>query len=300
MIWHDYSPTPRPGIRVTDIDIMESTIYRLIGRIDLRRGWEAGAFTADEMDKRLRMLGWKEEDAADLGDALRRAALLPEIGRVIDDCKRKYVEGYITKNILKADLKALLTHPELVEYHLADAEADREIRIKRAQLKHWRDAFMKEIIDEAMLEAYVEEILVDETQRILFLDDVYLEKHRKPRPIPGLTLRLSRAKGRVAILRERVERYRENISELETIIKETADVYDAQIAKKEVALAIEVEPERIARLEADIRILRERKEAKLASLHAKLTTYQRLLREVEISLSLAEEEVGLLEVKVGG
>jgi len=279
---------------------MESTIYRLIGRIDLRRGWEAGAFTAEEMDKRLRMLGWKEEDATVLGDALRRAALLPEIGRIIDDCKRKYVEGYIAKDTLRADLEALLTHSELVEYHLADAEADRDIRIKRAQLKYWRDAFMKDIIDEPTFEANIEQILVDETQRMLFLDDVYLDKHRKPRPIPGLDLRLSRAKARVAILRERVERMRENIEEQKVIIKETEDVFDAQITKKEVALAVEVVLKKRVKLMADIKILKERKEAKLAALQAKLTSLERVLTELEISLALAEEEVGLLEEKVAG
>lgn len=61
LVWLDYSPTPRPGIAKSDLEILAGLQKTLMPRVDLRRGFELGRLSREDLEARFRWLGYEDD-----------------------------------------------------------------------------------------------------------------------------------------------------------------------------------------------------------------------------------------------
>jgi len=129
LMWHDYMPTPRPGIGVSDVDIMLGTQYSLPGRIDYRWMWEWGAIDDAGLRRGLELEGLHPEWRERILQGWRGMLLREETMGVVRELERDYVDGWISE----AELREALAQ-------LGIPATRREFYIRRALLRRTREA----------------------------------------------------------------------------------------------------------------------------------------------------------------
>ena len=181
IFWHDYMPDPRPGIGKSDLTIMRGLLKTLIPRVDLRRGWELGELTDEDLDQRYETLGY-EEDAPLMARIQKRVALQAEITKLLDNAKKDHVAGFNTEEQLRLTISDLGYGPAIVDIHVADAVEDRERSFKKRMLDLWEDQYMKDLITDEQLRDYVTDMVLDPDSLQVFLEETYLKKYKAPKP----------------------------------------------------------------------------------------------------------------------
>ena len=73
LVLHDYKPEPRPGMDISDQELMSRLFKTRIPRVDVRRGFKLGAIDEDEMLARYKRLGF-EDDAPLMSQIQKQAA----------------------------------------------------------------------------------------------------------------------------------------------------------------------------------------------------------------------------------
>jgi len=179
IVWHDYSPMARPGTTKSDLEIMRGLIKTLIGRVDLRRGYELGRLSFDDMVERFEWLGY-EEDSRLMAEIQARTALDAEIGKLRDNAKADFVKGYVDENELRETLKQLGYGPDIVEYHIQDAVQDRRRSYLDDMTAYLKDAYIKNYITtEEELETELSKIIKIPDVVALEVDRAYIQKMGK-------------------------------------------------------------------------------------------------------------------------
>jgi SOS response regulatory protein OraA/RecX len=182
LVWHDYKPEPRPGIHISDRDIMSELVWDLPGRIDLRWMWESGAITEEEAKKMLKMTGLHPDwiDKTVLGWKLY--LFREEVGKVIQQAITDRAEGWITDDEFRERLRKLGVIEERIEYYLAAAKAREERELRKERLKIAIEAFRRDLITKEEFEEMLRGLGLSE-ERIKNI--VILEEFRKmPKPKP--------------------------------------------------------------------------------------------------------------------
>jgi len=181
MVWHDYKPEARPGIGKSDLAILKGIEKALIGRVDLRRGYELGRLSKADLVERFRWLGF-EDDAELIAEIQIRAAMDAEIGKLRDNAKTDFIKGYIVEKDLRTTLEALGYGPDVVEFHVQDAVQDRERSRKDLLVNNYIDAYVKGLIDtEDELQALLGEVIVDPDLVQAKVEDAYITRYKKPK-----------------------------------------------------------------------------------------------------------------------
>lgn len=182
IVWWDYSPTRRPGISKNDLTIMAGLIKTLIPRVDLRRGWELGAISDEELLKRYQLLGY-EDDAELMAEIQKREAMRSLITKLVEDSRRDFIEGFIDEDTLRANLKALSLKDEIIEFHIEDAKADREREYKKDLVDLYIDSFVKDYPgwDEDALRSSLQQVIVIPDVVDLLVSKAVIRKFRRPR-----------------------------------------------------------------------------------------------------------------------
>jgi len=180
IVWHDYSPEPRPGIGKSDLDILRGLLKMPIPRVDLRRGWELGAIPDDELVKRFEWLGY-EDDAPLMARIAKMEALEAERNRLIDNVKRDYAGGYISEVDLRARLGELGVPSYVAEYHASDALEDRERKHKADLTDLYVDTFVKDYPgwSEDALRTALAEVIVESEVIDLLVAKAIIRKYRR-------------------------------------------------------------------------------------------------------------------------
>ncbi len=152
-------------IRPEDIPNLRKLTWKRPGRIESRWMFRWGEIDATDLRDFLIDDGLDPEYADSVAAAMAKNQFLSDINREVANIKADYAKGYIVESTLRSDLAALGFRPEIVEYHMIDAVADRERSIRDDQLSTLRSQYARGAItmDEVLAEA--EKIIMDKDIR---------------------------------------------------------------------------------------------------------------------------------------
>ena len=153
----------------------------------LRAQYSRGAITlaaaiagAEEIivDKEARD-AWVEELPTSKQVMIVEETFTTEANRLVTNAKYDYVRGYLEKPALVSRLQLLGLPDAVIEYHVMDADEDRQRKRSDDRLIVIKDMWMKDVeTDFNKIEEWVKEIIVDGEARTLWLQDAYFDKFR--------------------------------------------------------------------------------------------------------------------------
>ena len=174
LILNDIAPEHIPHLRALSWD--------LPGSIEARWMFRWGKIGVDELGELLKAGGLKPEWVPRVASAVATNQFLSDIGALETNIKADLRDGLILEPVARVDLLALGYPEDFVEFHIADALHDREIRYKKTRVGTLEDYYQGDIINIDELEAHGEKIIVDTTTRGLWLDEQYFKKIGRERP----------------------------------------------------------------------------------------------------------------------
>lgn len=104
-----------------------------------------------------------------------------EVNRLVANAKYDAVRGYIEKPALVSRLQLLALPEAVIEFHVMDAEEDRVRAHRDKSLTHIEEGYVDDLISWEDVQAMAGEILVDEAAYDIWLDGVWLNKHKAVR-----------------------------------------------------------------------------------------------------------------------
>jgi len=104
-----------------------------------------------------------------------------EVNRLVTNAKYDRVAGYKRKEDFVSRLTLLGLPSEVIEYHIMDAEEDRQRKHSDKQLAVIEEGYVDDLISWEDVESMAKPILVDDEAYNIWLDGVYLNKHKAVR-----------------------------------------------------------------------------------------------------------------------
>ena len=108
-----------------------------------------------------------------------------EVNRLVANAKYDYVRGYIKKDALVSRLTLLDLTDAVIEFHVMDADEDRNRRHLDKRLAIVEEGYIDDLITWDAVKLMAGEILVDPDAYEIFLDEVWLNKHKAARVAAG-------------------------------------------------------------------------------------------------------------------
>jgi len=150
IVWHDYKPEPRPGIHLSDVDLMLQLTYRLPDKLDARWMLRWGVITREEFENIIKAAGYHPDWLSKIAQAEYLNMLLDERTAVKSALESLYVAGMIGAEVLRQKLR---------EIHFLDDEIN--YLIQRADLR-LREELVKDAIAALKTALRYEKITLEE------------------------------------------------------------------------------------------------------------------------------------------
>jgi hypothetical protein len=141
-------------------DKLINIAYRLIPRIDLRRGWEAGLISDEELPLRYEALGYSPEDAVTEAGLQKRFALTGEIGDLERMTKTRFKAGFITRDQAAEELRALKFAEDRIQMRLSYYDLEASYEYSKELLDIIEDDYVKGKLTDEEFEHAVRQIVV--------------------------------------------------------------------------------------------------------------------------------------------
>jgi len=125
IVWHDYKPTPRPGISKSDVDIMNELIYRIPDKLDARWMLRWGVINRDEYKELRKKNGLHPDWIEKVTEAEFLNNLVDERSAVKTAIASLYVAGYFPEDVIRSVLSELKFIPEEIDLLLRQNEYKR-------------------------------------------------------------------------------------------------------------------------------------------------------------------------------
>jgi len=165
LVLHDYKPEPRPGIKTSDSALAAGLVWDRPGRIDARWLFRWGEIDVTGLRDLLVDDGLDPAYADQVARATAKNQYMSDINREIANIKADYARGYSVEATLRGDLGALGLRSEIVEFHIADALADRVRSIRDEELRTLRAQYARGAMTLADVIAAVTMVIIDKEAR---------------------------------------------------------------------------------------------------------------------------------------
>jgi hypothetical protein len=137
LVWQDFKPTPRPGIHLSDVDIMLETQYDLPGRIDTRWLLEWGKISPAEAARLIEAGGMHPEWAPKLAEVYLLNQLRDELNRLRTVLMEQRKEGFLSKAALESRLRKLSFASHVIQATLTWADEMATWESVKEQADEW-------------------------------------------------------------------------------------------------------------------------------------------------------------------
>jgi len=148
LVWYDYSPEPRPGIGVSDVDIMLKTQYDLPGRIDARWMYEWGHIDKETLREIIKMRGIDPAWVDRVTDAEATNIMREEIMGLIREAITDRRDGWINDEEFTNRLRDLGIPQERIDYYLSRAKSAYAREYREEQARIFSEQFQRCILTE--------------------------------------------------------------------------------------------------------------------------------------------------------
>jgi hypothetical protein len=135
LVYHDYLPQEH--------DWLIKAAYQVMPRVDLRRAWEAGLISDEELERRMRWTGYSPQDARLEAATQRRIATKTEVEDLLKEHEHLYVEGLIEEADLRAAYMEMGVAGQLVDLRLQALRMRREREARANQIRTALDMYRR-------------------------------------------------------------------------------------------------------------------------------------------------------------
>lgn len=178
--YNDYRPTARPGVRVSELEIVKGLSKYNLPYRQLGYAWDLGELDTPGLVDRFRKLGY-EEDAELMASIAISRVVNTEMNRIRTELVTDFKEGQITEATFRANLAETGMGPDRIDYLAAYAKKRRDREYNTALLAYWKDAYTKDLLDDARLLEYAKLIIIDAKSLDLYLKEAFVAKYKKPK-----------------------------------------------------------------------------------------------------------------------
>jgi len=163
-------------------DMLIKLAWRLPGAIETRWMYRFGEISVEAIEDLLVKDGLDPEWAPRAARAIAKNQFTSEITKLVTNAKADYVKGYSLEDQLRADLRALEIPETWIDYHVADAVADRERAHKDDLVSIYVDAWRKDLIpSEENFRELLGTVIVNPDVIDAIAEREYVRKFKKPK-----------------------------------------------------------------------------------------------------------------------
>jgi len=180
IVWHDYKPEPRPGIALSDKDIMSQLAYELPGRIDARWMLRWGIIDTQRHKELTKMRGIHPDWLDDVSEAEWMNMLIDERTALRTIYVRQFRIGVIDEEELRRKLRACYYSQRECEWIIQRAKVEYELDELEDRLRATKEAFRRDLVSkEEYLQILLKEGIPEERARLIVDAEAY---KKLPRP----------------------------------------------------------------------------------------------------------------------
>ncbi len=265
--------------------------YRLPGRVEARWGLEWGIWPLQKFEEFIRAEGVHPDWVGDVLAAEKANVFREHISAVASVLRRKFREGYLTSDEIRARLKKLGYPDDAIALILEASQEEYDFDWKEEMKKAYISAFEKDAIsaDELRRALINLGLTGDRVDQIIEIET--LKKEKRPPPEETLERRLERLKQRRRALVDKLADLRTDLEDQNKLLDQEKRVWNERIEHQKYRIQIAPSPEAKAKEEAKLEMLNE-------SMRLAILRRETRIRDLEESIRLLEARLEELDAEI--